>query len=293
MDKAGIENEQELDELDVAPEVIEAEDETDEGEDTAAPEDSDEEELIVTIGEESPPQEDDESRAPEWVRKVRANDREKTRKLRQAERELEETRQKLASYEQQKQTQLGPKPTLEACDYDADLFEKQLDAWKERKAVADKQAEEAKAAAKQKQEFFNSKFEAYTTRKAEVAGKIRDFDDVEETVRETFDETQLGVVLAHAKDPALLLYAIGKDEKRLQELAKIKDPVEYIFAVARMETQLRTSSRKPSSAPEKSVKGSASTVGSDKRMDQLIAEAQRTGDGTKLRQYRASLKQKK
>jgi hypothetical protein len=34
-------------------------------------------------------------------------------------------------------------------------------------------------------------------------------------------------------------------------------------------------------------------MGSDKRMDQLIAEAQRTGDGTKLRQYRASLKQKK
>lgn len=286
MDKAGIENEQELDDLDVAPEVIEAEDETDEGEDNAAPEDSDEEELIVTIGEESPPQEDDKKPAPQWVKDLRV----KTRELERENRELRKLRQQV---EQQKQTQLGPKPTLESCDYDADEFEKRLDAWKERKAVADRQAEEAKAAAKQKQEFFNSKFEAYSTRKAEVAGKIRDFDDVEETVRETFDETQLGVVLAHAKDPALLLYAIGKDEKRLQELAKIKDPVEYIFAVARMETQLRTSSRKPSSAPEKSVKGSASTVGSDKRMDQLIAEAQRTGDGTKLRQYRASLKQKK
>lgn len=286
MDKAGIEDEQELDELDVAPELIEAEDETDEGEDNAAPEDSDEEELIVTIGEESPPQEDDKKPAPQWVKDLRV----KTRELERENRELRKLRQQV---EQQKQTQLGPKPTLESCDYDADEFEKRLDAWKERKAVADRQAEEAKAAAKQKQEYFNSKFEAYSTRKAEVAGKIRDFDEVEETVRETFDETQLGVVLAHAKDPALLLYAIGKDEKRLQELAKIKDPVEYIFAVARMETQLRTSSRKPTSAPEKSVKGSASTIGSDKRMDQLIAEAQRTGDGTKLRQYRASLKQKK
>ncbi len=286
MDKAGIENEQELDELDVAPELIEAEDETDEGEDNAAPEDSDEEELIVTIGEESPPQEDDKKPAPQWVKDLRV----KTRELERENRELRKLREQV---QQQKQTQLGPKPTLESCDYDADEFEKRLDAWKERKAVADKQAEEAKASAKQRQEYFNSKFEAYSTRKAEVAGKIRDFDEVEETVRETFDETQLGVVLAHAKDPALLLYAIGKDEKRLQELAKIKDPVEYIFAVARMETQLRTSSRKPSSAPEKSVKGSASTVGSDKRMDQLIAEAQRTGDGTKLRQYRASLKQKK
>lgn len=283
MDKAGIENEQELDDLDVAPEVIEAEDEAGEGEDNAAPEDSDEEELIVTIGEETPPQEDDKKPAPQWVKDLRV----KTRELERENRELRKLRQQV---EQQKQTQLGPKPTLESCDYDADEFEKRLDAWKERKAVADKQAEEAKAAAKQKQEFFNSKFEAYSTRKAEVAGKIRDFDDVEETVRETFDETQLGVVLAHAKDPALLLYAIGKDEKRLQELAKIKDPVEYIFAVARMETQLRTQSRKPQSAPEKSVKGSASTMGSDKRLDQLYNEAAKTGDLSKVRAYKASLK---
>jgi hypothetical protein len=134
-DKAVIDD-QELEELDVAPEAPETEDETTEGENQAAPDDL-EEELIVTIGEETPPQEEiDENSAPDWVRKVRANDREKTRKLRQTERELEETRQKLASYEQQKQTQLGPKPTLEACDYDADLFERRLDAWKERQAVA-------------------------------------------------------------------------------------------------------------------------------------------------------------
>ncbi len=162
-----------------------------------------------------------------------------------------------------------------------------------RKAVVERQQAEERKAAQERQQFFQSKFESYSTRKSEVAGKLKDFEDVEGSVKDTLNETQLGVVLAHAKDPALLLYAIGKDEKRLQELAKISDPVEYIFAVARMETQLRTSSRKPSSVPEKSVKGSATTMGSDKRMDQLIAEAQRTGDGTKLRQYRASLKQKK
>jgi hypothetical protein len=127
---------------------------------------------------------------------------------------------KLASYEQQKQTQLGPKPTLEACDYDADLFERRLDAWKERQAVANRQAAEAKEAEAKRQEYFNSKFEAYSTRKAEVIGKIKDFADVEETVLHALDDTQRGVVLAHAKDPALLLYAIGKDEKRLQELGE-------------------------------------------------------------------------
>jgi hypothetical protein len=37
-------------------------------------------------------------------------------------------------------------------------------------------------------------------------------------------------------------------------------------------------------------KVSASTVGSDKRLDQLYDEAARTGDLTKVRQYKASLK---
>jgi hypothetical protein len=282
MDKAVIED-QDIEDLDVAPEAPETEDETTEGENQAAPDDTDEE-LIVTIGEETPPQEEiDEKRAPEWVRNLRT-------KAREQERELRELRKLRDGVEQQKQTQLGPKPTLEACDYDADLFERRLDAWKERKAVADRQQAEVKEAEAKRQEYFNSKFEAYSTRKAEVIGKIKDFADVEETVLHALDDTQRGVVLAHAKDPALLLYAIGKDEKRLQELAKLSDPVEFIFAVARMETQMRTQSRKPQSAPEKSVKGSASTTGSDKRLDQLYDEAARTGDLTKVRQYKASLK---
>lgn len=281
-DKAVIED-QELEELDVAPVGLETDDETNEGENDTAPDDADEE-LIVTIGEETPPQEEiDEKRAPEWVRNLRT-------KARDQERELRELRKLRDGVEQQKQTQLGPKPSLESCDYDADLFERKLDDWKERKAVSDRQAAEVKEAEGKRQEYFASKFEAYSTRKAEVIGKIKDFADVEETVLHALDDTQRGVVLAHAKDPALLLYAIGKDEKRLAELAKLSDPVEFIFAVARMETQMRTQSRKPQSPPEKSVKGSASTTGSDKRLDQLYDEATRTGDLTKVRQYKASLK---
>ena len=276
---------QELEELDVAPVDLETEDETNEGENQAAPDDTDEE-LIVTIGEETPPPEEeiDDKRAPKWLREVRQQNRE----LKRENRELKQLTAQ--SKQREQEPQLGPKPTLEACDYDADLFERRLDAWKERKAVADRQQAEVKEAEAKRQEYFNGKFEAYSTRKAEVIGKIKDFADVEETVLHALDDTQRGVVLAHAKDPALLLYAIGKDEKRLQELAKLSDPVEFIFAVARMETQMRTQSRKPSSAPEKSVKGSASTTGSDKRLDQLYDEAARTGDLNKVRAYKASLK---
>ena len=283
-DKAVIED-QDIEDLDVAPEVPETEDETTEGETDTAPDDTDEE-LIVTIGEETPPQQDDESRAPEWVRKVRKDNREKDRRIR----ELEAL---VGRAEQQKQTQLGPKPTLESCDYDADLFERRLDAWKERKTVADRQAAEARETEAKRQEYFNSKFETYTARKKEVAGKIRDFDDVEETVLHALDDTQRGVVLAHAKDPALLLYAIGKDEKRLAELAKLSDPVEFIFAVARMETQMRTQSRKPASAPETRITGSAPSSGSETQLNKLREAAEKTGDYTKVIAYKKQLKDKR
>lgn len=283
-DKAVIED-QDIEDLDVAPEAPETEDELTEGENEAAPDDTDEE-LIVTIGEEPPPQQDDESRAPEWVRKVRKDNREKDRRIR----ELEAL---VGRAEQQKQTQLGPKPTLESCDYDADLFERRLDSWKERKTVADRQAAEARETEAKRQEYFNSKFETYTARKKEVAGKIRDFDDVEETVLHALDDTQRGVVLAHAKDPALLLYAIGKDEKRLAELAKLSDPVEFIFAVARMETQMRTQSRKPASAPETRITGSAPSSGSETQLNKLREAAEKTGDYTKVIAYKKQLKDKR
>jgi hypothetical protein len=286
MDKAVIED-QELEELDVAPDNLEAEDETTEGENKAAPDDTEEEELIVTIGEETPPQQDEDTKAPEWLRNVRKQNREQAKKIRVLE-------QQLAQAQPREQTpQLGPKPTLESCDYDADLFERKLDAWKERKIVSDRQAAEARDAEAKRQEYFNSKFEAYSTRKAEVIGKIKDFADVEETVLDALNDTQRGVVLAHAKDPALLLYAIGKDEKRLQELAKLSDPVEFIFAVARMETQMRTQSRKPASAPETRITGSAPSPGSETQLNKLREAAEKTGDYTKVIAYKNQLKSKR
>ena len=221
------------------------------------------------------------------MRNVRKQNREQAKKIRVLE-------QQLAQAQPREQTpQLGPKPTLESCDYDADLFERKLDAWKERKIVSDRQAAEARDAEAKRQEYFNSKFEAYSTRKAEVIGKIKDFADVEETVLDALNDTQRGVVLAHAKDPALLLYAIGKDEKRLQELAKLSDPVEFIFAVARMETQMRTQSRKPASAPETRISGSAPSPGSETQLNKLREAAEKTGDYTKVIAYKNQQKSKR
>lgn len=79
----------------------------------------DESEVIVSIGEETPPPEDEQTRAPEWVRELRKQHRE----LQKKNRELEA---KLSTPVAENKPALGKKPTLEDHDYDSENFEKAL-----------------------------------------------------------------------------------------------------------------------------------------------------------------------
>src|SRR3546814_4112003 len=47
-----------------------------------------------------------------------------------------------------------------------------------------------------------------------------------------------------SKEPAKLIYALGKNPARLKALLEIKNPVKFIAEVARMETQMTTKSRR-------------------------------------------------
>ena len=85
--------------------------------------------VVVTIGEESPTSEEETAQAPEWVRELRKNYRE----LQREKRELEEKLKATTGAETKPATDPGKKPTLEACDYDAEKYEQDLAAWYERK----------------------------------------------------------------------------------------------------------------------------------------------------------------
>jgi hypothetical protein len=85
------------------------------------------------------------------------------------------------------------------------------------------------------------------------------------------------------------VYALGKNPKKAAELAKRSDPVEFAFAVARLEKDLKVSNRKSAPAPEKIVQNSGRVVSSasvDSTLNRLRAEAERTGDYTKVMEYR-------
>jgi hypothetical protein len=250
--------------------------------DDAQDDEDDEDEVVISIGEESPPQ-DEEVRAPAWVRELRKSNREKERKIRELEAKLNTTATET------KPVALVAKPTLESCDYDSDEYEQKLAAWYEHKREYD--AAEANVAAQRDAESkaWQDKLDSYAKAKASL--KVRDYDEAEATALDTFDVTQQGIVLQGSDNPALLIYAIGKSTKRAKELAAITDPVKFAFAVAKLETQLKVTNRRASTTPERTITSGGRVSGSiDSQLERLRAEALKTGDLSKVMAYKRNKK---
>jgi hypothetical protein len=94
-------------------------------------------------------------------------------------------------------------------------------------------------------------------------------------------------VLQGADNPALVIYALGKNPKKAAELAKIEDPVKFAFAVAKLEKELKVTNRKAAPAPERMVSSTGRVSGAvDSTLERLRAEAEKTGNYTKVLQYK-------
>ena len=261
----------------------ELEDETSEGSDTEAEADeADEDEgfVAVTIGEEAPPSEEDENeRAPEWVRDLRKQYREEKRRNKELQDQLAQTTGSA------KATQLGEKPTLENADYDTDRYERELTAWYDRKRSHDEAEAARQSEVQAGEKEWKQKLEGYQSAKATL--KVRDYDEAEDVVQDALSITQQGMILQGAENPALLVYALGKNPVRAKELASIKDPVKFAFAVARLETQLKVTKRKASSKPEPTISGTGRPSGSvDSTLERLRKDAEKSGDYSKVYAYK-------
>lgn len=280
--KADQENEsQDDDTIVVEDEGNEQAEEQSEGTQNAASEDNegDNDEVIVSIGEEAPPPEEP-AHAPEWVRELRKTNRELQRQNRELQGKLQTTAQT-----EIKPVVLGAKPKLEDHDYDADKFEEALANWFERKRQADDVNAKQEAEVMNQQKAWQAKLDGYGKAKAEL--KVKDFEDAEAIAQELFNVTQQGVMLQGADNPALVVYALGKNPKKAQELAAIKDPVKFAFAVAKLEKDLKVTNRKAAPPPERIVSGTGRVSGAvDSTLERLREEAARTGNMTKVIQYK-------
>jgi hypothetical protein len=237
--------------------------------------------VVISIAGEPPaPEDDEEVRAPEWVRDLRKNYREEKRRAKDLE-------QKLARLETQAPgvAPLGPKPTLEKADYDTDRYEKELANWYDKKRQHDDREVSVKSEQQAVQREWERKLEGYQSAKAGL--KVRDFEFAEDVVQDNLSVMQQGMIVQGADNAALVVYALGKNPKKAKELASITDPVKFAFAVAKLETQLKISNRKAQTSPERKISGTGRPSGAvDSTLDRLRADAEKTGDYSKVFQYK-------
>ena len=258
-------------------EVVEEETEVSEIVDEEEPEDT--EEVVVSIGEEAPPPEE-HTPAPEWVKELRKTNRELQRQNRELQGKLQ------AAPPETKPVVIGNKPKLEDHDYDADKYEEALTSWFERKRQADDVNAKQEAEVMNQQKAWQAKLDGYGKAKAEL--RVKDFDDAEELAQQVFSITQQGVLLQGADNPALVVYALGKNPAKAKELAEIKDPVKFAFAVAKLEKDLKVTNRRQAPAPERIVTGTGRSAGAvDSTLERLREDAARTGNMTKVIAYKA------
>jgi hypothetical protein len=248
-------------------------DDQDDSQDDDQPDD--EEEVVVSIGDEAAPASDE---APEWVRELRKQNRE-------LQRELAEARKGKSP----EIPEVGDKPTLEACEFDEERYEQELNGWLDRKAKADRAKSEAEQSQAKAQEAWSADLAAFRDQSKTLGAK--DFASAEEEVTAVLSPVQQAILIQGAESKALVVYALGKNPAKLRELAKITDPVKFAFAAAKLETQTKMEKRRPTSSPEKQVRGSAPlSGGSDATLERLEKEADRTGDRTKLIAYKQKLR---
>jgi len=264
----------------IEDEVIEQSRAQSQGDQATDQDDEESDEVVVSIGEEAPPPEE-QTQAPEWVRELRKTNRELQRQNRELQGKLQTSAQT-----EIKPVVLGKKPSLEDHDYDAEKFEEALTHWFERKRQADEINAKQEAEVMTQQKAWQAKLEGYGKAKAEL--RVKDFDDAEAMAQELFNVTQQGVMLQGADNPALVVYALGKNPKKAQELAAIKDPVKFAFAVAKLEKDLKVTNRRAAPPPERIVSGTGRVSGAvDSTLERLREDAARTGNMTKVIAYKA------
>ena len=137
--------------------------------------DAEDDEVVITIGEEAPPHDEAESRAaPDWVKELRKRERELARENRELKQQREVERQRA-----EKPADV-PKPTLAECDFDEEVFEQKLTAWHEGQRAIKAEQEAKQAQEREAQKAWEQSLASYNTAKATL--KVPDFEDAESVV---------------------------------------------------------------------------------------------------------------
>lgn len=237
---------------------------------------------IVSFDEDSPPQDESTEAAPAWAKELRRINREK-------DRELRELRAKVAGSVKVEAPTLGPRPTLDDPDveFDEGKFAAKLENWIEQKRQVEDKQKQAQDEAQKQTEGWNNKIKAYATERETLKGEA--FEEAEAAVVSTLSEIQQGIIIQATTSPAKMVHALGMSPKKLAELAAITDPVRFAVEIGKLEVKMGSIGKRTPPNPETPITGTTRAT-SDSVLERLRAEAERTGDNSKVVAYKRSLR---
>jgi hypothetical protein len=245
---------------------------------------------VISLGEPVESTEDEDHRAPNWVRDLRKSNREKDRAIRERDAEIA----RLKGGQQQTRVEVGAEPDIDAYEDEFGTltaeakarFKADHAAWVTRKGEADKLQREQQQAQEASQREWETRLKAVDT--AGAALKQKDHDEAVEALGDVFNELQMGMLIDAASDAtkaAQLRYALGKSPTEAARLAAIKHPVKFIAEIARLEAKLKVTPRKPATTPESNVRsqgGGAKASAVENSLERAREQARKTGDYSKV-----------
>lgn len=228
------------------------------------------EEYSLRVGDEeiSLTEEDDDhvdgQPAPQWVKDLRKNNREKDKEVRELRRQLEQIQSKPAEQQQPQQSDVvPPKPTLESCDYDEQAFDAALTDWHEKKGRAEQGKQQQERQQQESLQRFNQRLEKHNERATKLP--VKDYRETEEIVRNELPIAQQQILI-HAADEGseLIAYALGKNPQLRQRVAAETDPIRAAFLLGQISKQVSLAPKvKKATKPEPEVRGG----GADAKQD--------------------------
>ncbi|MBB4857006.1 hypothetical protein HNO88_000303 [Novosphingobium chloroacetimidivorans] len=266
--------------LDLSEELVIGDAPQFEGDDPAPEQDEQPEDVVIAFADD----EDDESEPTPLVKRLREQIRERDRKLSQMR------RSPAPANDADPEPQVPDRPRSVAdYDYDEDQFNAAIDAHLAAKDehAAWKQREEKRKSARGEQEAEQAR-QIEQQRKALGVG---DYEVKAAAVRDRLSDAQMAILINGADNPAQMIYALGRSESRLDMLCGEENLAKFAVMLGKMEKDIKVT-KKTAPTPESRVRGASGpmNIGGDKQLEKLEKEAARTGDRTKLIQYRQTLK---
>lgn len=213
-------------------------------------------------------------KAPEWVKKIR----EENRELKRQQREWQQQQG------QSQQQALPERPLLEDYEYDDDEYYQALETWMQTKAQHDAQVQ-AETAKYQKYD------DTYKQAVDEIKTRVPNYDEIEQSIVDMLPVPHQAAIKMMTDNPARMVVALNNSPSKLGELAQL-DVTQFAKQIVLMEANMANTKRNPNKPKPTSHKLEGAAGGGDRQLEKLEAEADKTGDRSKIHAYKRKMRNK-